>query len=279
MWLGETRPRKGGSVRFSENSIVFRTLQFVNIRENYVQSTTPARTIAGDVYDQIRSDILACRIEPGVRIRINELCDRFGVSLGAVREALSKLSSDGLVVAEAQKGFTVAPISRDELVDLTQTRVEIESLCLRDSIKHGDFSWESRIVGAFHLLNRLDERNPNDKARLNDAWALAHSDFHATLVSACQSPIKLRIRKSLYEQSERYRRLSVPVRTVERDVRAEHQAIVDAAIAREPDRAAMVMADHLTRTTEILLGASFLGRNVGEDRPSERRKQRAKSTG
>jgi GntR family carbon starvation induced transcriptional regulator len=233
-----------------------------------------SRTIAGDVYDQIRADILACRIEPGAKVKINDFSVQFGVSLGAVREALSKLSSDGLVIAEAQKGFTVAPISHDELIDLTRTRVEIESLCLLDSIKHGDFKWESHVVGALHLLNRLDERDPRDKARLSDAWVGAHSEFHESLVSACRSPIKLRIRKALYEQSERYRRLSVPVRTVERNVPAEHQAIVTAAIARDARRATTLMADHITRTTDILLGASFL-----DSRPAKAKRSGAKKSG
>jgi DNA-binding GntR family transcriptional regulator len=235
-----------------------------------------SRTIAGNVYDQIRADILACRIEPGAKVKINDFTVQFGVSLGAVREALSKLSSDGLVIAEAQKGFTVAPISHDELIDLTKTRVEIESLCLLESIKHGDFEWESRVVGALHLLSRLDEREARDKARLSDAWVEAHSEFHESLVSACQSPIKLRIRKALYEQSERYRRLSVPVRVAERDVHAEHQAIVDAAVRHDAKRATMLMAEHITRTMDILLAASFPGSKSAKKTRSGRNEQGAR---
>lgn len=220
-------------------------------------------TLADDVYRQIRADILACRIAPGTKLRINEFCERFGVSLGAVREALSKLSADGLVVAEAQKGYQVAPVSRDELVDLTQTRIEIECLCLRDAIATGDLEWESRIVASFHRLTRIDEHDKTDTARLSDAWIVAHSEFHSALVSACRSEVKLRIRHALYEQTERYRRLSVPVRgKAKRDVNGEHRALMSAALKRNTELACSLMAKHLGKTADILLSASFLDTSV-----------------
>lgn len=217
-----------------------------------------AKTQAGDIYDQLRADILACRIEPGSKLRINDFVDRFGVSLGAVREALSKLSSEGLVISTAQKGFSVASVSKAELLDLTQTRIEIELICLKAAMERGDVDWETGIVAAFHRLSRLTERNQQDPSRLDDKWAAAHSDFHEMLVATCESPVKLRIRKALYEQSERYRRLSVPVRKQKRNVNAEHKAIMDAALARDTETACRLMAAHIQLTTDILLKAPFL---------------------
>jgi GntR family transcriptional regulator, carbon starvation induced regulator len=220
--------------------------------------TQPKTTQARNVYEQIRSDILACRIPPGEKLRINALVDRFESSLGSVREALSKLSSEGLVYATDQKGYSVAPVSRDELLDLTETRIELEIICLQRSIEFGDVDWESRVVAAFHRLNRLTERNPQDPARLDDAWGVAHAEFHEALVAACGSAVKLRIRKALYEQSERYRRLSVPLRTVARDVNAEHKAIVDAVLKRDAVAAARQISAHLQKTTDILLNSAVL---------------------
>ena len=217
------------------------------------------RTLAGDVYESLRSDILTCRVAPGSKIRINDLCGQLGVNLGAVREALSKLSSEGLVTAEAQKGFRVAPVSRQELVDLTSTRIAIENLCLSDSIAHGDVVWESQIVASLHHLSRLPERDPADPARLSETWVVAHATFHQALVGACRNAVKLRIRTSLYDQSERYRRLSVPARGhAKRDTLAEHRSISKAVLAHDLPTATGLMADHLNKTTEILLGAPFL---------------------
>jgi DNA-binding GntR family transcriptional regulator len=217
------------------------------------------RTLAGDVYESLRSEILTCRIEPGSKIRINDLCSQMGVNLGAVREALSKLSSEGLVTAEAQKGFRVAPVSRQELVDLTSTRVDIEHLCLTDAIACGDVIWESQIVASLHHLSRLPERDLEDPARLSESWVVAHGAFHLALVAACKNAVKMRIRASLYDQSERYRRLSVPARGhARRDTLAEHKAIAEAVLGRDLSRSTELMASHLNKTTEILLAAPFL---------------------
>ena len=217
------------------------------------------RTLAGDVYESLRSDILTCRIQPGSKIRINDLCAQLGVNLGAVREALSKLSSEGLVTAEAQKGFRVAPVSRQELADLTSTRVDIENLCLAEAIANGDVVWESQIVASLHHLSRLPERDPEDPARLSEQWVVAHAAFHLALVAACRNAVKMRVRASLYDQSERYRRLSVPARgPAKRDTLAEHRSIADAVLARDVPTATRLMAEHLNRTTEILLAAPFL---------------------
>src|SRR5580704_15575985 len=113
-------------------------------------------------YEGLRADLLACRILPGKKLKIQDLCDRFSVSLGAIREALSRLTSDGLVVSEPQRGFRAAPISVAELQDLTMVRIEIESLCLRRAIVVGTVDWESRLVAAFHRLSRTPERVPSD---------------------------------------------------------------------------------------------------------------------
>lgn len=203
------------------------------------------------VHDRLRTDVLACRLKPGERLVINQLCQELDVSLGAVREALSRLTSEGLVIAEPQRGFRVAPISAADLQDLTNVRVEIELLCLKDSIAKGDIHWEARLVAAQHLLARTPEKASGDFRLLSEGYASAHRGFHEALVSGCKSPWLLRLRALLYDQSERYRRLSLPL--AERDVNSEHRAIADAALARDVPRAAALLTAHLERTSQILL--------------------------
>src|SRR6266702_6405429 len=89
-------------------------------------------------YEDLRADLLSCRIAPGSRLKVQELCDRLSVSLGAIREALSRLTSEGLVVAEPQRGFRAAPISAEDLLDLTKTRIQIDTICLKRAIACGD---------------------------------------------------------------------------------------------------------------------------------------------
>ncbi len=208
-------------------------------------------------YERLRADLLACRLRPGARLKIGELCQTLSVSLSAVREALSRLTAEGLVVAEPQRGFRVAPISAEELRDLTEVRTQIEGLCLERAIAVGDVGWESQLVAAFHRLSRTPVREPDDPQRMNEAWSAAHAAYHAALVGACDSPWLLRLRGILYAQSERYRRLSVPLAEIARDLNREHQDIMEAALARDAERAKTLLAQHLELTTRALLQQSW----------------------
>ena len=225
----------------------------------------PSGNMTQGAYESLRADLLACRILPGKRLKIQELCIRLSVSLGAIREALSRLTSEGLVMAEPQRGFRAAPISAADLADLTMVRVEIETLCLRRTIAFGDVDWEARLVAAAHRLSRTPERDRNDPARSNEDWAEAHSAFHLALVDGCESPWLLHLHALLYAQSERYRRLSVPFAAKGRNVDEEHQAIVTATLARDVEKATQLLAEHLEATTHILLNATVDGKKLLDD--------------
>ena len=216
-----------------------------------------AQNLTQGAYEALRADLLACRILPGSRLKIQDLCTRFSVSLGAIREALSRLTSEGLVHAEPQRGFRAAPISLADLRDLTMVRIEIERLCLKRSIMNGTVEWEARLVAAFHRLSRTPERAAADPKRSDDEWADAHAAFHAALVEGADSLWLLRLHAQLYAQSERYRRLSIPLARNERNVGREHQAILDAALARDTGRALSLLTQHLSLTTKILLDADI----------------------
>jgi GntR family carbon starvation induced transcriptional regulator len=216
-------------------------------------SSPAASTQADSVYERLRDDILSCRLRPGARIRINEVAKDAGVSLGAVREALARLAAEDMAVATAQKGFSVPDVSVEDLLDLTNTRVQIEELCIRASISNGDIEWETALVGAFHRLQRIPEVETSERPMLSERWAAAHQQFHFAIVSACHSPSLLKIRSVLFAQTERYRRLSVPLRTIDRDVAAEHKAIFDAVIARDPNLATELIARHFNLTTDIVV--------------------------
>lgn len=222
-----------------------------------LNEASPKSSLTQSAYERLRADLLACRLRPGERLKINDLCAALGVSLGAVREALSRLTSEGLVVAEPQRGFRVAPISSEDLQDLTMVRIEIEALCLKRAVDVGNLAWESGIVAAYHSLSRTPDRAPSDQQRLNDDWSRAHAAFHRALVAACNSPCLLRLRELLYAQTERYRQLSVPLAEIERDIDREHREIMEAVLARNADRAIALMTVHLKLTTNIVLAKPF----------------------
>jgi DNA-binding GntR family transcriptional regulator len=208
-------------------------------------------TIAGETYSALRSLILSGELRPGTKMRTAGLQERFSVSLGTVREAVSQLLSEGLVVAEAHRGFTVSPISVADLVDLTKVRIEIESLCLVWSIQHGDLEWESRIMAARH---RLSNTFRPEGGEVTSDWTRAHDEYHHSLVSACGSPRLLQIRRQLYEKSERYRKLELSLPR-NRNPEDEHAKIVDAVLARDVPRATRLMTAHISFTSDNIVNA------------------------
>ena len=218
-----------------------------------------ARNLTQGAYESLRADLLACRITPGSKLKIQDLCERFSVSLGAIREALSRLTSEGLVMSEPQRGFRAAPISVADLKDLTMVRIEVETLCLKRAIEFGTVDWEVRLVAAFHRLSKTPERVASDPVRAADDWAEAHAAFHAALVDGADSPWLLRLHAQLYAQSERYRRLSIPLSMEKRDVGGEHRAILEATLKRNAEKAVKLLAKHLSATTTILLKADIEG--------------------
>ena len=233
---------------------------FMDKRANLDQSVTQTDA----AYAALHDDILSCRMVPGSKIIISETALRYGFSPGAVREALSRLSAERLTVATAQKGYSVAEVSAVELKDLTRTRITIEQHCLRSAITHGDVEWETSIVAAFHRMHRIPLYVPGEPTRLNPDWAAAHTTFHSALAAGCNSPWMLTLRAMLYSQTERYRHFSVALAREERDIDSEHKAIMDACLVRDADLVASLMHDHLTKTSEIVLGSPRLAPNAGE---------------
>lgn len=221
-------------------------------------NTKKSGSLTEEAYTQLRAEVLACRLVPGQKLIIADLCTSLGVSLGAVREALSRLTSEGLVVAEPRKGFKVAPITEAELLDITRVRATIESLCLESAIKKGDLKWETGIVSTLFELSRLSLQDPGDPTRVSEVWADTHRRLHEALVAACDSPWLLRLRSVLFMQSERYRRVSVPLDRAGRNIGAEHKSIADAAIARNTEKACSALRDHLEKTTRILIRADVV---------------------
>jgi DNA-binding GntR family transcriptional regulator len=226
---------------------------------NRAQAETTS-TQADAAYAALHDDILSCRIEPGSKVTISEIALKYGFSPGAVREALSRLSAEKMTVATAQKGFSVAEVSADELRDLTRARIVIEQWCLRAAIERGDVEWETAIVAAYHRLHRISLKAPSDPSLLNPPWVAAHTTFHTALASGCESPWMLNVRATLYAQTERYRHLSLALANEERDVDAEHKAILDACLAHDRERAAELIGAHLTKTSEIVLNSPRLQR-------------------
>ncbi|MFE6764801.1 GntR family transcriptional regulator [Streptomyces sp. NPDC057689] len=208
-------------------------------------------TRGGVVYARIREDIFQGVFEPGQRLRLVELSQRFSVSQSVVREALTRLSEQGLVHAAPQQGFSVVTVSLADLNELTEARIEIETLVLRRSMERGDIKWEAAVVAAHHHLAGTEGMRSDGTP--NSEWFAVHERFHQTLLEGCGNARLLAAALGLRDAATLYRRWSLPVgHDTERDVAGEHQAIVDAVLARDADTAAELLARHIDRTSQAL---------------------------
>ncbi|MBX3214514.1 MAG: FCD domain-containing protein [Labilithrix sp.] len=217
----------------------------------------PEPTLASSVLDRLRADIVYGRLGPGEKLRLEHLAVTYDVGRTPLREACCRLASEGLVTIVDQRGFRVTPISRADLIDLTRTRQQIETLALRASIFRGDLAWEGEVTAALHRLTRLSKPSGGRGAppRLDDTWESEHGKLHAALLSACDSPWLLRFHSLLFDQSERYRRLATAYGQPERDIDGEHVALVRAALERDAERACALLTEHIARTTDRVLAA------------------------
>lgn len=206
-------------------------------------------------YEVIRSDILSGRHVPGKKLKIQDLAVALEVSPGAVREALSRLVPERLVVSRDQRGFVVAPLSIADLLDLTDLRCEIEAIALRRSVARGGVDWEANLIAAEHRLRGAPVVVGGAEPQLNPGWVQAHAAFHTALVAACGSPRLLVLHAQLYEQSERYRGLSLHTNTP-RQVHDEHREIVRLALARDTEALVAATLAHLNLTTKLIATAN-----------------------
>jgi GntR family transcriptional regulator, carbon starvation induced regulator len=205
------------------------------------------KTVAADVAHRLREDIVSCRLMPGEPLKFEQLRTNFSVSFSTLREALMALVADGLVVAEGQRGFHVAPASLADLLDVTDVRVMVELEALRKSIARGDDEWEIGLMSALHRLNKAEERLEGPAGE-DPKWRVAHSEFHEALIAACGSPVLMAMRASLFDRAERYRALSAARRPASRNKSGEHRAIMLAAVARNADEAAALVEQHIRDT-------------------------------
>ncbi len=224
------------------------------------RSTEPAAesrisTQASSVYDRLQDDILSGRLKPGRKLRLKELIEEYETGNSPLREALNRLSSNGMVVREENRGFRVSPASATELLELSRTRCWLEEVALRQSIINGDTAWEERIVLAFHWLTQSAKSNGETDRVTSPEWEAHHEGFHMALISACESSILMDFCIQLQKRTVRYRNLAEVVEYREGHELDEHRELQDATLNRDADLAVSLLDQHYKITVDILLAS------------------------
>lgn len=211
-----------------------------------------SRTLTTDLFEQIRSDILHCRLDPGTRLRFKDLRKRYASGLSPLREALMRLVAEGLVQLTDHKGFSVAPVSRDEMVDIADTLFELEALAIRMAIEKGDDRWEATIVARFHELSKRGMFD--DDGTLDVEWESRNVAFHESLYLACGSPSLIVLCRQLSERFSRYRRLRTrQTSNPTRNVADEHEHIMKTVVNRDAAQALQLLRKHRSTTIADIL--------------------------
>lgn len=220
------------------------------IRALPAEPNTPLTELA---LQSLRRDVTLGVFEPGKKLKLDELQTLYGVSSSPLREALSKLSLEGLIRADERKGFRVADISRADLEDITRMRLMLDVQALQSAMQQGDDEWEATIVAAHYKLDKLERALTDGPVVLDEVWVSAHKEFHLALLSACGSQRLLQWCTHLFDQAERYRQFSARHRTTSRRKSSEHKRIMDAVLKRDVSTASSLLADHIASTQRNVL--------------------------
>lgn len=232
-------------------------------------------TLAERALHRVYGDIVAGRLEPGRKLMPAALARDYGIGTSPIREALLRLSAEGLVRLEGQRGFFVPETTEAELLDIAGVRTLLSCRAMALAIAHGDDDWEARVVAAYHRLEKLAAPMKRDPLGLREQWDRRNREFHAALESACGSPWLLRLSALAVSQSERYRRHTIGYDRLLPAVQDDHAAIMKAAIGRDAKRACALLEAHIAEGTERVLRA--MRGEIRRPRPRRKRPQRARS--
>lgn len=212
----------------------------------------PAGTLASSAYAQLRQEIIGGVLVPGSRLHIRQLCERFGIGLSPMREALNRLSAEGLARQFDQRGFRVAPLDVEDLRDLTRMRCWLNEAALRAAIEAGDAAWEEGLVVAHHRLMRAPRTTDRIDGQRSPVWERAHRDFHTALIAACGSRRMLEQCEALFDAADRYRHVSRIASADRRNDADEHTQIMQAALRRDADAAVALLVQHMMQTEALV---------------------------
>jgi DNA-binding GntR family transcriptional regulator len=208
-------------------------------------------SISEKTYRQIRLDIIFGKLLPGEKLKLDRLREDYRTSVGTLRELLNRLASEGLVVAEGQRGFEVAPVSADNLREIAALRLLLESHALTQSFQAGDMDWEGRVVSAYHKLSAIEKRLVSGDRADPEIWKRYDWEFHHALISACGSNALLEIHAPIYDKYLRYQMIAGVFRG---EIAArEHKTLLECALNRDSRTARDVLVVHIEACVDFTL--------------------------
>ena len=210
-----------------------------------------APSIGDFVLRRLRLDIISTQLKPGMKLPFGFLTERYGVGISPLRDALSQLAGDGLVVLKSQKGFWVAPVSPEDLKDVSDIRRRVEMMALELAIDRGDPAWGGRVQAAYRGFIAVKQRI-GDETPINDEWEASHRAFHMALFSACASPVLLRFCEQIHDRFHRYRRMALPTKSFMGALADDHGEMMEAALRGDKPAALDLLDRHIAHSCRLI---------------------------
>ncbi len=210
-------------------------------------------TVGSAAYEQIKKDIIYGVLTPDTKLKLGAMKTTYSASVSTIRETLSRLASEGFVVAEEQRGFFVAPVSREDLIEIADLRILLECTALKTSVELGDNEWEANLVAAYHKLHLAEQQILNGDLAITETWKRCDSEFHQAMISACNSDNLLSLHSVIFDKYLRYQ-MSVLTNRGANAVK-EHKRMCDAALKRDTEKAQTILTQHITRGLKHALTA------------------------
>jgi DNA-binding GntR family transcriptional regulator len=207
---------------------------------------------------RLRTAILTGELEPGERIRIEQLAASWKLSPTPLREAVRSLAQTGLVDLTPQRGATVAGLSPEEIANIYELRLLLEPRALRLSLHRRDWAWRAEVEAAWSALRRAwgpSEHAPPDVEP-------AHTAFHEALAAGCANRELLRLTRRLAAQSMRILLLAIAQGRIAGPTLADHDELYAACVDGDVDEAMRVAVAHIGRPMAARIGADAV-RGIG----------------
>ncbi|QRQ78457.1 MULTISPECIES: GntR family transcriptional regulator [Micrococcaceae] len=206
----------------------------------------------------IREAILDGVWAPGARLAPPELAKMFSTSTTVIRESLTRLAGEGLAESIPNRGFFVAQLNLRQLRDMTELRCVTEALAASLAVQRGDVNWESKLIAVHHKLSKTPRRSPESPQQFSTEWGRVHREFHQLLLAPCDCPPMLALSSNLANSTLLYRRWAAPSSAASsRNVEAEHQALLDAALARDGELLGRLLRTHYESSVQVILDAGL----------------------
>lgn len=202
-----------------------------------------SEAVGDSVYRRVRTDIIFGRLAPGRKLKLEQMRKDYEASVSTLREILNRLASEGLVVAEGQRGFEVAPVSAENLREVAALRELLECYALEQSFAAGDLNWEAHVVAAHYKLAQMEARMLAGDKSVTEQWKRYDWEFHQALISACGSRVLMDTHAVIFDKYLRYQMISLTFRgQIAAD---EHRQMLDAALKRDAVAAQAVLRKHV----------------------------------